>query len=315
MTYPLSGGLPPRVSKGPYGAGTTEVVPSQIPHTTNMDELAVLAPSLGLLAFVVCVVLLCLLTLKALVWVVRQVVGRTIGLFVAWLFGAFRDASPPLLPAEGFDRVVEAGSVRGVYGLACRQAGGFAEPSTALFVARLRRRARWLRALEAVLGGKEGVVGTILRGRWCPDQPALSNPDVQNYLLASFESGARILGGGFIGKDNTPGEEAPVADADSIYFLVDVGGQVELVFPALLGKLRQYALGRERTGELFGALKTRAMGWCKGVMGSAHHISDMAVASAVSLAMEPSTHERRAVARVHQAIQNASSLSPPPLLS
>lgn len=234
---------------------------------------------------------------------------------VTWLF-------PGMLPAglalpAGYLEVRESRPSVGVYGLSAAQAGGFAEPAAALYYTRLRRRARWVRALQAVLGGEDGVVARVLKGRWVPDQPGQARPDVQNYLLSSFETGARILGGGFISEAPVTQAAAeggwvhrvPAVEPDRLYFVVEVGGSIELVFPALLGKLRMYALGRERDAALFGALRTRAMGWCKGVLGVAHHISDMAVASAVSLAMEPSTHERLSVARAQRAIQDATSLS------
>jgi hypothetical protein len=136
----------------------------------------------------------------------------------------------------------------------------------------------------------------------------VGRPDIQNYVLGSIEDGARLLGGGVTapkgtGKDQEPGQ---------VYFIVDVGLGGQLVFPRLLGSLRTYALFRERNSDLLGALRTRAQGWCKGV-GLEPHIMDMAVAGAVSLAMNPSTHERLAIAHVEETVHG--KLPSPPLKS
>lgn len=156
---------------------------------------------------------------------------------------------------------------------------------------RVRRRARWVRALETYLGGRRGVVGTFLRGRWTPDLPAGDGHSARNYLVGSVENGARVLGGGLeqVGEGRNP--------AHGVYFHLDTGDEVQVIFPYLLGKLRQYALFRERDELLLGALRSRAIEWCKGE-GLRTFVSDMAVAAAVSLAMEPSTHEQVAHARV-----------------
>lgn len=178
-------------------------------------------------------------------------------------------------------------------------------PESALYYTRMRRRARWVRALENILGGRRGTLRQVLVGRWVSQLPHGAGRSYQTYLQAGIEGGVRILGGGFQtwGEDGQP-------KADSVYYIVDTGEGVEAVFPALLGRLRQYALGRQRNGELFGALRTRAQSWCSGA-GLDACTSDIAIASAVSLAMVPSPHEQQACARVHRAIKKASSLCPP----
>lgn len=168
--------------------------------------------------------------------------------------------------------------------------GGVTPPEYALAITRVRRRARWVRALETLLGGRKGAVGTFVRGRWTPDLPAPGNDGRWNYLVASVGNGARVLGGGLEQVDH---ERNP---AHGVYFHLDTGEEIQVVFPYLLGKLRQYALFRERDELLLSALRSRAIEWCKGE-GLRAYVSDMAVAGAVSLAMEPSTHE--AVAQAH----------------
>lgn len=175
-----------------------------------------------------------------------------------------------------------------------RSCGRYVPITSAVSVQRLRQRARWVRALEQLLGGRAGVVATFVRGRWTPDLPSDARSDVLNYALGGIENGARCLGGGIttIWDGNTP--------ARHIYLVLDVGGSVQLVYPELLGLLRQYSLFRERDGALLSALRSRAIQWCKGRSFRAW-VADMAVAGAVCLAMVPSTHERSAIAHVHRA--------------
>jgi hypothetical protein len=262
------------------------------------------------LFLVACLVLF--YALRLLVWLARGCVALPI-----WLCG--RVGIPirwyRLFPAVGFPGIGNPGVVyqavantmEGAYGFRSLNLGGYTEPSSALLAQRLRPRARWVRAVEYALGGRHGVVANVLRGRWQPDLPSPARSDVQNYLLGTLGTGVRILGGGYV----RGGSLQQAETSDRVYFIVDDGEKAELVFPALLGKLRIYALGRERNGQLFGALRTRAQSWCKGVMGDAHHISDLAVASAVALAMNPSEHEVDCCNRAHRAIQEAPSLYRP----
>jgi len=183
--------------------------------------------------------------------------------------------------------------------------GGPATPSGVVF-ARLRPRARWVRALEAVLGGRKGIVARFCGRRWTPDLPETDRAGIQNYLLGSVEGGVRFLGGGTVIADSEEG-----AKPDLVYFIVDTGdSEGSVIFPYLLGSLRTYALYRKRDSLLLGALRTRAQGWCKG-MGLAPHIMDLAVAGATSMAMMPSRHEQLACARAREAVQKAAHLAPP----
>jgi len=173
-----------------------------------------------------------------------------------------------------------------------RSGCGAIAPSSAVAVTRRRRRARWVRALQDMLGGPDGCVGAMFRGRWAPDLPSVHRSDVQNYLLASVQNGVKILGGG--SERVAEGR----SDLDGLYFVVETSERsTELVFPALLGRLRQYALWRERDDTLLSALRTRAVDWCRAV-ALRPHVADLAVASCVSIAFEPSLHERSTRPRV-----------------
>jgi len=161
--------------------------------------------------------------------------------------------------------------------------GGRHVPVSSVVAAqRLRCRARWVRALEAVLGGRDGVVGQFVRGRWTPDLPSQDLDYRENYLLASIPSGARCLGGGVA-------QGLSADDKPHVYLVLDVAGECVLVFPELLAKLRKYSLFRRRDDDLLGALRTRAVEWTRDRV--THLVGDVAVAGAVALAMMPSSHE------------------------
>lgn len=193
------------------------------------------------------------------------------------------------------------------------RAGGASAPAGVVF-ARLRPRARWVRALETCLGGRKGVVASFLGRRWTPDLADRDRADVQNYLLGTIEGGARLLGGGVVEVGDVERGERSKRKQDHVYFIVDTGAEeASLVFPELLGRLRTYALYRKRDGLLLGALRTRAQGWCK-AMGLRAHIMDLAVAAATSMAMMPSTHERVATSYVHRVVSGESHHAGDPLL-
>lgn len=181
--------------------------------------------------------------------------------------------------------------------------GRYCTVTSAVSVQRLRRRARWVRALESFLGGRRGVVGSFLHGRWFPDLPVPARGSSADYCLASFENGARCLGGGII-----PGRARPGKGRfdDVTYLCMDFGDEACLVVPDLLAKLRQYAVFRRRDELLLGSLRTRAVEWCKSA-GLTPCVADLAVTGAVALAMEISTHERDSHLRVARAIR-----TPPP---
>jgi hypothetical protein len=166
---------------------------------------------------------------------------------------------------------------------------------------RPRRRARWTRALQEELGGKFGVVGMMRRGRWAPDLPSSELSPAANYLVASMENGVRLLGGGV--EEVSEGDER-----DGVYFVLeDSSGRRDVVFPHLLGSLRQYSLFRQRDLSLALGLRSRASEWCR-ARGFLPWVADLAVCSAVSLALHPSVHERLSSSRVKSAIKSTPLL-------
>jgi hypothetical protein len=178
---------------------------------------------------------------------------------------------------------------------------------------RLRRRARWVRALQKDLGGRYGVVGEVLRGRWEPDLPSVYGSDVLRYVAASVENGVRILGGGFADSGPPEGEEETREQflrrrEKCFYLLVATEEGDDVVFPHLLGHLRQHSLFRQRDSALLLGLRSRAVEWCR-ARGLVSWVADLAVASAVSFAMELSTHESLTAPRVEAAMEASPLLS------
>lgn len=193
--------------------------------------------------------------------------------------------------------------LRGPSGDGLIPCGRFLPVTSAASVQRLRRRARWTRALESVLGGRHGVVGRFVRGRWTPDLPTKEPSTAYAYLAGTIRNGVRCLGGGtFKGKEETE----PV-----VYLVLDDGEDVQLCVPELLGRLRLYALFRKRDDVLLGALRTRAVEWCRN-RGLSSWASDLMVGPTIGFAMTPSTHEELSTLRVQRAM-GGSTLSSAPL--
>jgi hypothetical protein len=202
-----------------------------------------------------------------------------------------------------------------------RACGGVV-PITSVFRRRLRRRARWVRCVEAVLGTRYGTLGQLVKGKWVPDHIPPGAPREVAWLLGSVTGGVRLLGGGCIaGEPSQPQRlstcgtcrlkvdadcSCPVPDRlvpgeEQLYLVVEIRGEISVVFPALLAKLRLYALCRERNSQLLGALRTRAVEWCKSV--SLDPVSsDLAVTGAVGLAMQRSTLEAITQSQVESAM-------------
>lgn len=169
---------------------------------------------------------------------------------------------------------------------------------------RLRPRARWVRAVEEMLGGRHGCVGLLLRGRWTPDLPAGGTPAKLSYLLASIRNGVKVLGGGLYQTTSEVSEAVVARPAGAKvylrtpYFILERhDGSVLTIMPDLLARLRQYVLFRERTDDLIGALRTRAVEWCR-ARELEDVVADVVVCDAVVLALECSTHEELAYPRV-----------------
>lgn len=161
--------------------------------------------------------------------------------------------------------------------------------SQAAFAAgRLRPRARWVRALEAVLGGPTGSVGRLVRGRWVPDLPSSRRSPVANGLITSLSGGARLLGGGVVQHP-----EAGRPNASQVWYLLELpDGEQVVCFPELLARLQAYSVFRDRDASLLSALTARARDWCKLELPAwawAH-----ALASSVALAFDASVQEDQA---------------------
>jgi len=154
---------------------------------------------------------------------------------------------------------------------------------------RPRRRAVWVRRLQSVLGVAPGVVGQLVRGRWLPDLPSPEFSLGTNLTLAHLEEGVRILGGGSV-QTKPRGSDEPGCEAYLVVELSD--GSREVVFPSLLATLSSYSLLRQRDATLVGALRLRAVEWCRGV-GLSKAATWAAVPSAFRFAWQVSPAECR----------------------
>jgi len=166
---------------------------------------------------------------------------------------------------------------------------------------RLRARSRWVRHLEGLLGGRHGVVGLVVRGRWVPDLPSTRRSPVANALLSNLRGGAKLLGGGVV--ERTGGE----TPGSVVYYHLELPeGESVLVFPDLLSRLQSYAVFRPRDSALVGALRARAREWCK--LEVPAWVWPLAIPSAVALAMRTSVSEEQGV-RMIEAEGNSALLS------
>lgn len=191
-------------------------------------------------------------------------------------------AAPLRDQVDGSGQPVDSAFGRGVDEFAHLRLG-------AVYCARPRRRALWVRRLECVLGGPRGCVGDFVRGRWTPD---LTSPGVSvgaNVVLSHMRDGVKIQGGGSVrtsaGADGVVTREA--------YIIVELrDGSREVVFPELLSKLASYCILRERSAVLVSALRLRALEWCK-ARGLTASDSWCALPGALRFAWEVSPAERR----------------------
>ncbi|AZT88667.1 hypothetical protein StAV1_gp1 [Setosphaeria turcica ambiguivirus 1] len=168
--------------------------------------------------------------------------------------------------------------------------------SSVVAVQRLRRRSRWVRACESLLGGRTGCVAAFVKGRWTPDLPSPNKTTNENYLLGSVHGGARCLGGGITQQTLDDGSVV-----NHTYLVLDLQGECVLAYPELVAKLRKYSLFRKRDDGLVGALRSRAVEWTRARLSEV--VSDVAVAGAVALAMLPSSHELSSSNIVDRAIR------------
>jgi len=169
---------------------------------------------------------------------------------------------------------------------------------SAAAAARLRPRARWVRALDGLFGRRVGLVGLLVRGWWIPDLPAPGRSAVANALLANLQDGARLLGGGVVQRKE--GDEG----RGHVYYVLELSsGDTVVVFPELLSRLQAYSCFRGRDSALVPALRARAVDWCRS-SGLPVWAWPFAVPTSVALSM-----------RVFREEECAMGLMPPTLLS
>lgn len=200
--------------------------------------------------------------LKALwrFWVIfgrHTTLGWLLELACAWLLRGSR-APPAVVPAEVVNFPGVPAPVVHIEGLRYATASQVAHASVAtggFTPARLRRRARWVSALQDYLGGRDGAVGRLVKGRWLPDLPRSDRPASVNAVLATLDGGAKLLGGGAL-RTTDPGVCEP-------FLVVQMEHGREIVVPNLLGSLCRNTFGRERDAALLASLRSRAVEWCK----------------------------------------------------
>lgn len=160
-----------------------------------------------------------------------------------------RSPSDPWVTVDGFGQPV--GSEVEVGGVRVNEFTHLPVSAATGSAARLRRRSRFVRAVEALLGEAPVTVGQLWRGRWTPDLPSSSLSHGANLILGLRAEGVRILGGGSVHTDNPK---------DGVYIVCELAdGSVEVLFPELVGRLAAYAIFRDRNATLLSALRLRAL--------------------------------------------------------
>jgi len=158
---------------------------------------------------------------------------------------------------------------------------------TAHLCARPRRRARWVRSLEEVVG-KGGTVGQFVAGRWTPDLPSSNLTSELNLLLARRPGGVRLCGGATVTTKPSGQDELP---SKLSYYVVESSlGVYETVCPALVSYLSTYAFARVRDDTLLSSLRSRAIDRCKR-WGLEESLLEVFVPTSVSWAWVPSPRE------------------------
>jgi len=129
---------------------------------------------------------------------------------------------------------------------------------TSTHVLRLRRRQRWVCRLQDMLGGNQGVVGAIVRGRWKPDLPKDDgSAPMLDFVTTLVEDGAKVLGGG------TYSPVEGYATGEVYLHLLLSDGVRCTVIPSLVAELQCYAAFRPRSAAVLQSLKHRALDWVK----------------------------------------------------
>jgi len=182
--------------------------------------------------------------------------GWLLEVFLAWWFRGSQ-APPPVLRDEvTMDPAVPMVGLASGRGSVYAQVANLPHASVAaggLTPARLRARARWACRLQEYLGGRPGVIGRLVKGRWEPDLPSPGRPLAVNALLATLGGGAKLLGGGVL-----PSSDVGVHEP---FVVVQTERGREVLVPSLYGRLTRYACFRPRDLDLLLGLKSRAQEW------------------------------------------------------
>lgn len=157
---------------------------------------------------------------------------------------------------------------------------------------RLRKRSRWVGALQYSLGLEGHVLGQVLKGRWTPDLPRINSRDT-GFLAAFMAGGARILGAGSVRLAPREGEGDKGPSRPVTFVELDLGGGRQLVCPELIAHLSNQACFRKRDSALVSSMRVRAMEWAK---SRSVDLRDTALLlpGSVAVACLPSTPEQAA---------------------
>lgn len=222
----------------------------------------------------------------------RTVLGWSLELALAWWYrGA--TAPPAVQPAEVVNDPTVPGlalaHMRGTFYAQAAQVRHASLTAGGFTASRLRRRSRWVGALQEYLGGRPGSVGELINGRWTPDLPSDRRALSANAFLCTFDGEVKLLGGGVVPSDD-PAVHEP-------YLVVQTRTGREVVVPSLLGRLTRYSCFRDRNPALLSGLRSRAQEWCADKR-VADCVLPLIIPSACAMAYLVSAPERFALDRI-----------------
>lgn len=221
----------------------------------------------------------------------RLTLGWLLEVAAAWfLRGSL--SPPPVLRAEDVnDPSLNGGVLAQTRGRVFAQVANVAHASVTaggLTPSRVRGRAVWTNRLQHYLGGRPGVVGDLIRGRWLPDLPSSERPLAVNALLGLADQELKLLGGGVLPTSVLEHE---------VFLVVDSSVGRRVVAPALLAKLSLYACFRPRSQDLLAGLRSRAREWFS-EKGVADLASAFVLPDTVELAFNETAPEKLARGRL-----------------
>nr|UUW21110.1 MAG: hypothetical protein [Sanya tombus-like virus 8] len=183
--------------------------------------------------------------------------GWLVEVCIAWILRGTK-APPAVQPAEVVHDPTLSGHVlahmRGSFYAQAAQVKHASLAAGGITVSRIRRRSRWVGALQDYLGGRPGIVGELVRGRWTPDLPSDRRALSANAFLSTFDGESKLLGGGVLPSDDP--------DVHEPFLIVQTRSGREVVVPSLLGRLSRYSCFRDRDDALLAGLRSRAQEWC-----------------------------------------------------